>query len=755
MARDKSKYIPKFVEESKDHIEKLNSGLLHLEKNPQDREALNEVFRAAHSIKGGSKMLGLEEVMVVTHNIEDILDAMRSKEITFSDELFTLLFRAIDMVSGMLAVLGSGGVIEIDTAEICESLEQAAKGGSAKEIKGAAKGEKKGGVEKEDKATDGTPKHGKERASEPAAPVEPPQKEGAQKVPALTSETIRINTDKLDEAIKLIGEMTSNHSRLRQNFTDLEKISKTSKKYFELVSGALNSKGDSADGASEKIRSMAAFLFTQLKLLSAKTRDDMNYHNFMMDDLRDKVLQMRMLPISTILNSFPRLIRDLTSQTGKKAELVIEGGETELDKKVIEQIKDPLMHLIRNCVDHGIESPEERSAAGKSEKGTIYIRAGYEGGNVAIQVSDDGGGIPLEKVKEKAVKKGLIDQERADSACESELINLIFSPGFSTSAMITDVSGRGVGMDVVRENVTEHLKGDLKVESQKGNGTTVSIRLPPTLAIMRVLVFEVGGAKYAIAINFINEILRLSKDEIINVVGKKAFRLRKKLIPVTELKNVLRLPAPETCEKNNSVILLLSIGDEKLGVIIDDLLSEENMEIKPLPSHMQNLELVSGATLSGKNEIIMLLNVPKILDFAKEIKEEKIAQKAVKKQVKSTRILVVDDSINTREIEQSILEAYGYSVDVASDGMEALEKSRNTKYDLIVTDVEMPRLDGFSLTEKLRSSEDYSHTPIIIVTSRDKEEDKRRGLKVGADAYIVKGTFDQNNLLETVQYLVD
>lgn len=307
-------------------------------------------------------------------------------------------------------------------------------------------------------------------------------------------------------------------------------------------------------------------------------------------------------------------------------------------------------------------------------------------------------------------------------------------------------------MDVVKNNIVDRLSGSIQTKTKEGEGTTFLIRLPLTLRIMGVVSVAVSDMIFAIPANSISEILRIPKAELIDVVDKKAIRLREQIIPVVELQSLLNLPGKRKTTEEELLILMVFMGNEQLGLIVDSIIGNEDVVIKPLPTHMQNIQWVSGVTISGKNELISILHVSTIIDAAKEMKEERRFEKAGDK--KAIHILLAEDSFSTGEIEKSILESYGYKVDIAVDGQEALEKAMEYKYDVVITDIEMPRLDGFSLTEKLRKESEYEHIPIIIVTSRDKEEDKKRGVRVGADAYIVKSAFDQSNLLETIQNLV-
>ena len=797
MVFDRKKFIGKFIEETKEHLDKLNNGFLILENDPKDAEALNQVFRSAHTIKGSSHILSFNEIGQVAHRLEDALGALQENKIQTSEALFNVLFKAVDTLAEMTDLIGEDTSISIDTSPICEKLKKAADGRLEADIQHNSsigdnvRPEMADGqpiqVEMEDhniptdpetfskmtnpvqngmyinrgqyKQTQNSNKNKKlDNGSTSRDPESPSIQTDTLPVNTPQSsikETLRISTEKLDKTVKLVGEIISVHGRMKQNFSTVEALNKQLLKFIKFISSeaGMNETDARGDTQEETIR-LARKLHTEFKYMAMESKESLNLQALLTTLLRDKVLEMRMMPLSTVLNKFPRMVRDLSTAHGKKVNLVIEGDDTELDKKIIEKISDPMVHIIRNCFDHGVEKPDERSRLGKPAVATIKVSAGYEGGIVLIEVSDDGAGIRIGKIKERALKKKILDGERLESMSDSELINFIFRPGFSTSQIITDISGRGVGMDVVRENIVEHLKGAIQINSIEGKGTTFFIRLPLTLAIMPVLFISVSNLTFAIAVNSVDEILRVPKKEIIDVVNRHAIRHHEQIIPVVKLTTILQLHQERYQEREEELILLVYIGSEQLGLIIDALIKEESVEIVPLPPHLEHLELVAGATLSGKDDIITLLNITKIFALAKEVKDEKSPLEHHKDERKVQHILVVDDSINTREIEKSILESYGYKVDLASDGADGVARAQAFKYDLIVTDIEMPRMDGFSFTEKLRQDEDYKNIPIIIVTSRDREEDKRRGIKAGADAYIVKGSFEQSNLLNTVQSLI-
>lgn len=802
MAFDKAKFLARFVDEAREHISRLNEGLKVLDKNPEDTDTLNAVFRSAHTIKGSSRMMKLIPVSEVAHKLEDALDAFRQQKIPPSPALSDLFFQGIDAIDTMLDQIAAGREIRETPPEICEALEKAAMGmplsesEKSKEIKPekseTAFPEKKETVplKTERENSTGTGKKFREKEAEPGIKEIQREKTGSESRaengemfrekepdPEITeenqsknaepeirisgkpentaaekpkAETIRIEADKLDELIKLMGEIVSGHSRSRQRIQQILDIEKLSEKYSRFTEKLPEKRPLSAKERKELLDN-AANLHIALKELAALFKEDISIQGILSNDLQDKSLKMRMLPLSTIFNSFHRTVRYIARNFDKEIDFSAEGGETELDKKIIEKISDPLLHMIRNCIDHGIEKKEERIRAGKNAKGSIRLSADYEGENVLIRIRDDGKGIPLEKIKEKAVKKKIFTPSEIETVPKNEIINLIFRPGFSSKDIVTDISGRGVGMDVVKKNIIDDLKGTVQVETEEGKGCSFHIRLPLTMAVIHVLFIRVSGMSFAVPASYISEIVRLKTEDLIRVTDRRAVRIREQIVPIEYLCTVLEVPAEKTRKKEDEfLILIASVGNEKMGLIIDALVDEEDMVIKPLPSHMRHIRFVSGCIISGSNEIFNVLHIPRIMESAKEIRR----QSSVQPEKKSLHILVADDSVSTREIEKSILESYGYHVTLAGDGREAYEKTRKYSYDLIVSDVEMPRMDGFSLTRKLREEEEYKDIPIILVTSLDKEEDKRKGIQAGADAYIVKGDFEQSTLVETVRNLL-
>ncbi|MEI6206677.1 MAG: hybrid sensor histidine kinase/response regulator [Desulfuromonadales bacterium] len=736
MAFDHSKFLIRFVEEAREHCARISEGLLNLEKTPGDAEMLNALFRSAHTIKGSSRMMKLAGVTELAHKMEDVLDAVRGGKISLAASVSDSLFRGVDALSEMLERIVAGDKSPEAPEALCAELANAVTISAVEDVP----------VQSDSSDSSDTPgQSDKQVATTPAEPAPPqhPATRGRQ------VDYLRINAAKLDELIRLMGEIVSEHGRLRRHIGRLREIERSTARHLKAVAEQFAT----GDGVHEMLRDAGAALQLSLR----KSVRDMSDASLMQDhlvaDLQETSLRMRMQPLSTVFDPLRRTVRDLAHENGKDIDFVVNGGDTELDRKIIDRLGDSLMHMIRNALDHGVENSAERVAAGKNPKGTISLSAFYDSGSVTISLSDDGRGLSVDRLRDKALARRLFDADVLAGMTRTEITDLIFMPGFSTSPIITDLSGRGVGMDVVRKSIVDELKGTIVIETMEGCGTTFLLRLPLNLAVFPLFLISANGRICALPATSLVEMLLVQHNEIIEIVNKRAIRLREQIIPVENLAALLRLTQESTVESREALIVIIRDGEEKLGLVVDEIIGREEMVVKPLPVHLQNLRMVSGVTIGVRNSIINVLHVPELFVQAREISEPGRRAPAVKED-RVQRVLVVDDSINTREIEKSILEAYGYNVITAEDGEDAYGKTRGSQFDLVITDVEMPRLDGFSLTERLRGDERYRNIPIIIVTSREKDEDKKRGILVGASAYIVKGAFDQSNLIDTVRSLI-
>ncbi len=736
MAISIAKFVLRFVEEAREHLTRMGDGFASLEKGVFDPELINSLFRSAHTVKGSSRMVKLDTITETAHRMEDILGAMRDGTLSFSPELGQLLYRSIDTISQMVdcaAEKPEAPELPPIDEQLCKALanmlSRESVPNSIELAEPPALNLQKPIPEAVAPLVSVEPK----AVVTPTVAVEPRLK---------TSETVRVRLAKLDELIKLMGEVISSHARMRQRLMELQ--------HLEHV----------VDNVSPDGKQMLS-----LHSFARAFKDDVQSQHLLMNELHDKALLMRMLPLAMVFEPVARMVRDLARTLGKQVECNISGAEIELDRQMIDLLSDPLLHLLRNALDHGIEMPQQRIEAGKPPQGQICLNARQDGIWVLLEVSDNGKGIDPDMVRDKAIRKGLLTEEAASSMTREDIIDLIFLPGFSTSTIITDLSGRGVGMDVVKRCIVDDLQGTVTVESRPGQGSSFVLRLPLSLAMMRVLLVMVEGLPFGFTSQHLAALLRVPQSALMTITaGRSAVVLENEFVPVVPLAALVRIPAHQTrndtyrnLKRPGLLLVVLQVRNEKLALLIDELLDECDMVIKPMPKHLRQLDLVSGMVVTGKSELVNVLHAPALLELARRLQ---MTASVINREVslpsvsRNNRLLVVDDSISTREIVKDMLEACGYQVTLAEDGLEGLGKAMAEPFDAILTDVEMPNMDGFTLTARLREEERYSSVPILIITSREREEDKRRGIEAGADAYIVKSNFEQSSLVDTLQALL-
>jgi two-component system chemotaxis sensor kinase CheA len=461
-------------------------------------------------------------------------------------------------------------------------------------------------------------------------------------------------------------------------------------------------------------------------------------------DLQIAVMKTRMLPIGKVFNKFPRMIRDLSRELNKKIELVISGEETELDKSIVEEIGDPLVHIIRNSCDHGVESPADRVAKGKPETGTIALKAYNEGNAIVIQIDDDGKGLDIEMLKNKSLEKGIITEKEADNMSEKEAFGLIFKPGFSTAAAVTSVSGRGVGMDVVKTNI-EKLNGIIDIDSQVGVGTSMKLKIPLTLAIIQALLVGVQEEHYAIPLASVLETVRISKEEIYTVENRSVMRLRDDVLSLVYIGDIFEVERILDSSEH-AYVVVLGLGASKLGLIVDSLVGQEEIVIKSLGEYLQGIEGIAGATIRGDGGVTLIVDVAALMQIAKGVKAKAMVEDSSSSSTKEKSkasdytVMIVDDSKTDRMIMRKALEPLGVTLVEASDGQEALNilKQGDKHFDAMLIDIEMPRMDGYSLASEIKKYNRYKNLPLIAVTSRTGKSDRMRGVESGMVEYITK-----------------
>jgi len=467
----------------------------------------------------------------------------------------------------------------------------------------------------------------------------------------------------------------------------------------------------------------------------------------------NSVISLRMLPLSTALDAYPRFVFTIASELGKKVHIKIEGAESEIDKNLIESLSEVFLHMIRNSIDHGIEKPEERRAAGKNETGLISVRCIRESGNMKVTITDDGKGINTEGIRKKIVSTGLASKEAAEALGEEELINFIFQSGFSTAEKITDISGRGVGMDAVKNNI-ERMKGSIAVQTKAGEGTVFTISVPLSMAALMGFPIVSGNMKFIIPANFVDTVLLVNTKDIITIVDRPGIKYNGRIIKLFYLHHILKINVEKKNEADSVFVAIVQAYEETVAIAVDQISSMRQVILKNLPSFMEQMEVLSGLVLSEDYEMIPALHVPTVIRMARRTKTIDMKKRHVDYERMRKSVLVVDDSGPTRDIERDILETEGYKVDTASDGSEAMAAAKNNQYDLICTDINMPNMDGFMLTENIRKNELLKDIPIIVISSKADESDKNKAVLLGANRYIMKSSFNNHNLVAAVRELI-
>jgi two-component system chemotaxis sensor kinase CheA len=568
-------------------------------------------------------------------------------------------------------------------------------------------------------------------------------------------QSLRVPIEKLDRLAHLAPEMVVQSLKAFERHTELRRLERMLSHLRDRVREARLTPetadvnrgaqlGEHADALDVITRRMREFLVS--------FSDDRVRLNLITEELRQNVIELTMLPVASVFDAFPRAVRDLARSFRKEIDLTIRGRETEVDKKITEQISEPLIHLIRNAVDHGIESPDARERSGKPPAGQLTLSAEQQGNRILITLKDDGRGIDLQTLRETAVRRGVATAGDLERWPPEQLLDLIFQPGFSTRSSATDVSGRGVGMDVVK-SVVERLGGMVRVQSEVGKGTSITLNLPLSLALLRVVLLEAGEELFALPTAAVRRIIQVGAEDIGQLQQGPVADVDGENVPLTSLSSMLQVPA--SAPTIRQTVIVAEGSDGRFGILVEAVHEEQELVFKELRGPLRNQKTFTGAALLGNGDIMPILDVNALFELASRAPAVDAAPTMPRRgAARISRVLVVDDSLVAGELQKNILVAAGYESEIACDGVEALEFLHRKDWDLVVADVDMPRMSGFELTERIRRDEQFRDIPVIIVTSRDSVDDRRRGFEAGADAYVLKREFDQAQLLETVRRLI-
>lgn len=755
-----------FKLEAAEHMQAITAGLLELEKTPEpaaQRKIVEVVFRAAHSLKGAARAVDFTQIESLCQSLEDVLASWRQQESVPSLDALDSVHRTLDAMTAAM------------------SAPKAAPGAQAPSVQ----------------ALSGSPSL-QPKVSTPAFPVpggiSPPVREDTERrsiaralddpIPGQEifspEDTVRISVTKLDSrlvdaeemlTVKLIAgqrvqelrELTHRFEAWQSEWTTVEPEVRALRQQMDLPTPSRA--GNQPDGGLDRLLEFLDWNQLQLKSIEDKVagltraaEQDRHAVGKLVDDLLEDSKKLLLLPFATLSAAFPKLVRDLCRDLGKEAELKIYGQHIEIDKRILEEMKDPLIHLLRNSLDHGVETAAERKQRGKPSSATITLTASQVSGNkVRLTVSDDGAGINTGKVKASAVKHGLISAEEAAQLSETESQALIFRSELSTSPIITQLSGRGLGLAIVQEKA-EKLGGGVWVDSQAGVGSVFRIELPATRATFRGILVQAAGRLLVVPTAQVERVARARPDDVQTVEGRETISFGGRAVALVWLADALELPPVEYKDMapGGVPVIILGSNGQRVAFAVDEVLDEQEVLVKPLAKPLLRVRNVAAATVLGSGRVAPILNVADLLKSARKLAgaPTRLTTGAAPAQADARTILVAEDSITSRMLLKGILESAGYKVKTAVDGMEAFTLLRAESFDLLVSDVEMPRLNGFDLTARIRADKKLAELPVVLVTALETRDDRERGIDAGANAYIVKSSLDQSNLIEAIRRLI-
>lgn len=802
--------------ESEEHIQIIEKGLLDLEKNPKDYETLHLIFREAHSMKGASRMLGISDIESIAHIFEEVLGKASRGEFEITPSFIDTYYVALDAMKNLVHEAVTGEKTDLDVVSILDLL-LANKPGDSNDSKATiiSKPKEDSLPKKPSPVPVSTPSAIQEETIAPSpdpiqetvTEVPSPKKEEVEasskpthleiekiieskKASIVNSpptvskkedpkdkkpvdpkkmDTMRVEPAKLDALMVQAGELIVTKNRISNRVKDAGEVQYV---YDETIRTILESKKiltqiEKDSSLSPKIRFLVSQLMDVYKKQSGKFENlglnikelkkamthDVTRLSMTALKIERSIYNIRMLSLNNVFSLFHRTVRDLGRETGKNVQLVIEGGESTVDKQILEDLKDPLMHIIRNSIDHGIETKEERAKAGKSEIANIYLIGKTLSDTVIIEISDDGKGIDAEKIKEKAIQKGLYTQDEIEQFDTRKIYNIIFHHGFSTKSEVSNLSGRGVGMDVVK-NFVEKFRGDIETESELGKGTTLRLRLPIKFSTTNVLIVSVCDQKFGIPTDNVILTKTIHFKDIFIMEGKNSVMIGNEPIYVVGLENYLELDDSSKTKKKNlqsSPCILLKSDSMKFALLVDAVIEKNEVIIKPFEGIIKRVRNVTGVTILDSGEVCIILNPRDLVDSILKISMNIIEKPKAEAISKMDEILLIDDSLTTRVQVKRILESEGYQVELGVDGIDGWEKVKKDNYRCVITDIEMPNMDGIELTKKIKSSPKHQNLPVIILTSLGSELHIQKGMEAGASAYLIKSKFERKDLIEAVE----
>ena len=706
---DKVGLISDFCEEAWESLQASENLLIELENNPTSKDLINELFRAVHTVKGGSRLIEVKKIEQLSHELETVLDNVRSDKIMLDARLIDISLECIKRIGIITDEVAHRGPIKTKINDLLHAL---ISDDDALDTK----------VKSNQDVNKVTPEQ-----TIIKSPETNPQDTKTSAAPSVVrEESIKVSAEKLDTVLNTSSEVYINRIRLDN---DQKMLSDVLEQINQDI-GSLNKEFTSEISNSENENKVSSLIpkyqtdinmgLEKIAIHNANLQKNIEDLEVLSSRLQSGAMNFRMLPISNLFNRFPAQVRDIARQIGKKVELKIQGGETELDKILINQLADPLLHLIRNSIDHGIESDQQRAEINKPEIGQINLSAYYLGSNAIIEIEDDGKGIDSKIIAAKAVEKNLLSNERASELSEKEIFDLIFEPGFSSAEQVTELSGRGVGMDVVKTSINQ-MQGSIKVESKVNKGTKITLRLPLTLAVVGILLVSENNYEFAFPILNVEEIINVNlKTDIKSINDTLVFNFRGELVPTRLLSDFLGYPKNPKYEENK-FLLILNDGENKIGVIVDEVQGQQNVLLKQLGNLIETAPFVIGCTILSNSKLVLILNVLELTQYNPEQEKNSLSEEIQEIDTSEQRrslqkVLVVDDSKMQRKRICEFLQIQGYNTDEAGDGFEALKIADKTNFNAFFVDIQMPLMDGYELIENLRKTSSYKNAPIFVIS---------------------------------------
>ncbi len=794
-----------FKSEAESHAQTLSDGLLALESDPADLSHVEGLMRAAHSIKGAARIVDLEAVVQLAHAMEDCFIAVQKGEEILTSSRVDQLLQGVDVFQSLAALpeqqmsewleanasaclsladavrqpvpeptsIDSGESSAAEKPPAAEQESAKDQVASARAANSEAARPQATAANTEDTEVASTPAGSGDKptpdTSRPQTPtagdqparrgkeIEAPAGSAGDEQAAREHRTVPVSATNLNRIMRLAGESMIDAQRLQSMDQSLENLQAASRHMSTLLDRlTLAVSGSAACAELNELRQLNQASEQMLQEHTTDLQQALWRSERTSTALYHQVIESRMRPFREGVVAFPRMIRDLSRALGKQVVLEIGGGAVSVDRDILGKLEAPLNHLLRNCVDHGIETPEDRRAVGKSTDGRIVLRARHHAGMLTVQVRDDGRGIDIEALRDKVVGRGLADAALAAELSHAELLEFLFLPGFSTASTVTEISGRGVGLDVVRNMVAE-VSGTVRVDTEPGRSTTFTLRLPVTLSVIRAVLVEIAGEPYAFPLARLQRIVRVASTACQAVQGKQQFLLDGQSVGLVNGTEVLGLPGSAPAGDEISVVVL-GDADQVCGLVVDRFIGEQDLVVRPLDPRLGRVPNVTAAATLENGDPLLIVDVEDLLrSMQQRLGEGRLRgmRSVTPEQARARRrVLVVDDSVTVREVQRQLLRAHGYDVDVAVDGQDGWHSLCAATYDLLITDVDMPRMNGIELIRAVRSDSRFADLPVIVVSYKAREEDRRLGLEVGANAYLTKGSFHDDSFMETVNDLI-